>query len=1275
MDEPTTVARESATSPSTDDDMNRQEIRLAVVLNGGVSLAVWISGVTLELHHLAMAEQKGEQTYGPLLNLLNADAHIDVIAGTSAGGLNGAFLALGVSRGRDLARLRDLWREHGSLEKLLRNPLSKNPPSLLEGDDYFLPHVRDALAKITKESLVGSRGRHVDLILTGTLWQGRTTSFTDDLGAGITELDHDARFQFALNSADGPVPDDDQLIKKLAAAARCTSSFPGAFEPHFVRVDESTKKVTHGPDSMWDSGAGDANFAQSQFVVDGGVLLNKPIRPALEAIYRQTAEAQVRRILAYVAPTADDPRVSEQSEEDIPPAREVVLGVLTRLRATDSVSRELAEIRTHNVEARDRRRTRDRLAAAVVDVAEKLSAGAWPAYIEVRINYAARTIGRLLAAGQNPTSSRWSERELISAVQRLWWAWRKANRQFFIPSGDDLEQAVQREGAEWDWGFTTVQRLGDMAVDVLKRALWLAPLNSPSREAIVNARKTLKITLDKVCAGRRSLDDFWSSAPTRKGKHIPTRGDAVENLHTPTEDAATELMEWLNDLVAKWDQALESEEQDQLVIPTMIDRRRALFKHALAIATCLHSCASDVAALTGQTRPADASSLEAEQAIDPEGLERDRLQALYKYLFEPWKSSEMPPGPQEVLEHMLRLDVVQLAFAGASAEVEQEVELVQFAATNREQLTGVQLHHFGAFYRSSWRMNDWLHGRMDGAVHVVRALLSAERLRQRAAEIARVKHKEQTVVALLEDVKRAALCTDNDLDRDWLRQRWDDDKESCRLSIESIVKKPQPIQIPRDHDGNGAPVEEAMTVSLDAPSREGDVLRSCAKVITRSIQTQILRQDLSALADAIRSEGDDCAPSSQAWLASYDAIAHERAVQTAELWRLWEAAAAVGKERITAELGSDTLARTASQTAAVAANNISALTKPKAVTTVLAALRGYVLAVWVMVTFLTGDGNFGRRVVELSVAAGGVLLAVAILVPGMPLAFTLAGGLLLLAGVSAAALLTPEARGVGLRVAGCLVLVLAVLAGDAYREWGPASSSSEAAGAKQQAAIWSVAVKVGIAFLVVFLGWWIARARPGKSIDRRRGRKAGRSAALVEVDKAIAQAREADEKAGKNAGEKVDEDAGQRFARPAAARTGRENGAMAGAAAGKRRARRLRKVAARAGAEAGAKAGGKAGAFARASGDDWRTIWPDLTDFTEISEAAGHMAGTKAGHKVVRAAGDSKTVWDKAGREAGWKAVGEAGEMAGHKASEGDEEGETRQSLHPDAAREVAAGQ
>ena len=74
-------------------------------------------------------------------------------------------------------------------------------------------------------------------------------------------------------------------------------------------------------------------------------------------------------------------------------------------------------------------------------------------------------------------------------------------------------------------------------------------------------------------------------------------------------------------------------------------------------------------------------------------------------------------------------------------------------------------------------------------------------------------------------------------------------------------------------------------------------------------------------------------------------------------------------------------------------------------------------------------------VVELAVAAGGVLIAVAVFVPAMPLAFTLAGVLLLLAGLTAGALLTRQARGVGWRLAVAAVLVAAVFGWYAYWDY------------------------------------------------------------------------------------------------------------------------------------------------------------------------------------------------------------------------------------------------
>jgi hypothetical protein len=164
-------------------------------------------------------------------------------------------------------------------------------------------------------------------VLTGTLWEGRASSFTDDLGTGITELDHDATFRFANLDLPDHVGTwgagnllDDSVLDELAAACRCTSSFPGAFEPHWVEVGNTER----GADGRWLSETGRANFDRSQFVVDGGVLLNKPLRPALEAVYRQAADLQVRRVLAYVVPApgerAETSRLGERKPAPTPTA-------------------------------------------------------------------------------------------------------------------------------------------------------------------------------------------------------------------------------------------------------------------------------------------------------------------------------------------------------------------------------------------------------------------------------------------------------------------------------------------------------------------------------------------------------------------------------------------------------------------------------------------------------------------------------------------------------------------------------------------------------------------------------------------------------------------------------------------------------------------------------------------------------------------------------------------------------------------------------------------
>jgi patatin-related protein len=1011
-------------------NFDKQDIRLAVVMNGGVSLAIWISGVTLELRHLAHradAPVDSWPEYREVLGLLHATARVDVIAGTSAGGLNGAFLALGLARGRDLATMRDLWKKHGALDKLLRDPLVKGPPSLLQGDAYFLVKVRAALQEVLRGPALDRGGQDeasrrafeeplpIELFLTGTLWDGRTSAFTDDMDTPITEVDYDATFRFsdALPSRlDGRTRsgdlNDDGVVAELAAAARCTSSFPAAFEPHWVAVrgDDGV------PDGRFASDAGRLNFAVSQYVVDGGVLLNKPLRPALEAIYRQPAGLQVRRVLAYVVPTPGERRSQTvlQDRPDVPTAQTVLLSVLTRMRSTDSVSRELTELRTRNDAAGSRRRARVQLATAMTGVAGPLSDAAWPGYQQVRTDHAARTIARLLAAGQPNTSGRWSERELAEALRK--------QPMRFVPKGP-LEEAVKRTGRDWDWGQTTVFRLGETALDVLRRAVWLAPIGSEARAQIVECRWAVHMTLKAIRDDQTTLNDYWSAAPRGNPADGTPPIPEPERVGPANEPATNRpaLDDWLTDILHKWDEIVPPPES------AAPDRRTLLYERALSLAEHLHRCAPSIKAVCDDPNA----------ALDPD--EPERLRALYTYLLE-------PASDREVLERLLRLDVVQLAYAGATEEVQQQVDLVQVSAQQPTQLTGVQEHHFGAFYRPSWRVNDWLHGRMDGAEQLMRLLLLPERLRQLGP-----------AAPTIEDIHGVAVGPPSHPDHDWLEGQWGQHRQDCADELEAAMTSDRlPLALPL-----------------------------CARQIARRIQTRILREDLPALAEAIREEPDP-PKGSIAWLENYEAAADS--LDAAALWTLWHGTELVGEQRIRNEVGTDTFARTASKTTAVAANTLGTMTRPKVVGTVLRAFRGYALTVWAMIHFLTMESRFGARAVEIALAAGGVLLAITILVPGIPLGLTLLGVVLLLAGLTTAALRTPGAKGIGGRLLVATLLVAAALAGFLWWDWK--RNQWNAVG-------WTLLLKVGVALLIVLLGWWVAHAqRPGPPPSQPRPRPAAR---------------------------------------------------------------------------------------------------------------------------------------------------------------------------------------
>src|SRR5580693_3953762 len=62
------------------------------------------------------------------------------------------------------------------------------------------------------------------------------------------------------------------------------------------------------------------------------------------------------------------------------------------------------------------------------------------------------------------------------------------------------------------------------------------------------------------------------------------------------------------------------------------------------------------------------------------------------------------------------------------AQVQAASMLAPKFQTAQQKLTGMQFHHFGAFYKRSWRANDWMWGRLDGAGWLIHVLLDPHRL-------------------------------------------------------------------------------------------------------------------------------------------------------------------------------------------------------------------------------------------------------------------------------------------------------------------------------------------------------------------------------------------------------------------------------------------------------------------------------------------------------------------------------------------------------------------
>jgi patatin-related protein len=118
--------------------MREKELRLALICYGGISLAVYMHGITKEVWRLARASRAyharevasagaggSESVYRRLLQAMADECGlelrvlVDILTGASAGGINAVFLADAIATGRSLEPLTDLWLENADVDRLI----------------------------------------------------------------------------------------------------------------------------------------------------------------------------------------------------------------------------------------------------------------------------------------------------------------------------------------------------------------------------------------------------------------------------------------------------------------------------------------------------------------------------------------------------------------------------------------------------------------------------------------------------------------------------------------------------------------------------------------------------------------------------------------------------------------------------------------------------------------------------------------------------------------------------------------------------------------------------------------------------------------------------------------------------------------------------------------------------------------------------------------------------------------------------------------------------
>jgi patatin-related protein len=378
-----------------------REMQLGLVVYGGVSLAIYTHGVCQEFYHAI----RGRGIYKLVKALTDADLVVDIISGSSAGGINGILLSYAIANSNnreivDFNAFAKIWRNSGDLLKLLQKPnlfKSQIAGSSFNSESFYQRGLLAALMDGIERKLPRPRQewfsttRELDLAIAGTDYLGKIDRTLDENGQNIGLKNHRALFRlkhrqgrkepFNPHYTDPDLPrTPNDTYQALVKLCQITAGTPVIFP--LVEVDLEDRQnlvdrqlVTWGkltrhysPDLPTDRG-------DKLYFLDGGLLDNAPLTCLMkEAYYRLPIRASQRKLF-YVDPNpahlSDRLKLGTKKQSRM---GQILQAAALSIPIHQSINNDLRTIYEHNHKVRRYQTLIDRTEAAI-DSQQQLESG------------------------------------------------------------------------------------------------------------------------------------------------------------------------------------------------------------------------------------------------------------------------------------------------------------------------------------------------------------------------------------------------------------------------------------------------------------------------------------------------------------------------------------------------------------------------------------------------------------------------------------------------------------------------------------------------------------------------------------------------------------------------------------------------------------------------------------------------------------------------------------------------------------------------------------